>query len=50
VLTPDGVRRLLDATSGDRFEAAFYILGLTGARIGECLALDWNSVDLEAGP
>lgn len=49
VLTPEEVRRLLDAVSGDRYECAFYILALTGARIGECLALTFDSLDLEAG-
>lgn len=49
VLTPDEVRGLLDAVSGDRFECAFYVLALTGLRIGECLALRFEDVNLEAG-
>lgn len=49
VLTPDEVRRLLDAVSGDRYECAFYLLALTGIRIGECLALTFDSLDLGAG-
>ncbi len=49
VLTPDEVRRLLDAVAGDRFECAFYILALTGVRIGECLALRFDDLDLDAG-
>lgn len=49
VLTPEQVRRLLDAVSGDRFECAFYLLALTGVRIGECLAMTFDSLDLEAG-
>lgn len=39
VLTPDEVRRLLDAVSGDKYECAFVLCALTGLRIGECLAL-----------
>ncbi len=49
VLTPDEVRRLLNAVSGDRFECAFYLLALTGVRIGECLAMRFDCLDLEAG-
>lgn len=49
VLTPDEVRRLLDAVSGDRYECAFYLLALTGVRIGECLAVRFDALDLEAG-
>ncbi len=49
VLTPEEVRRLLDTVSGDRFECAFYLLALTGVRIGECLALRYENVDLRAG-
>lgn len=49
VLTADEVRRLLDAVKGDRFECAFYLCSLVGLRIGECLALTFDSVDLEAG-
>jgi integrase len=49
VLTPDEVRRLLDAVSGDRFECAFYLCALVGLRIGECLALRFENVDLQAG-
>jgi len=49
VLTPDEVMRLLEAVKGDRFECAFYLCSLVGLRIGECLALTFDSVDLEAG-
>ncbi len=49
VLSPDELRRLLDAVKGDRFEAAFYLLAQVGLRIGECLALGFDSLDLEAG-
>ena len=49
VLTPDEVRQLLEAVSGDRYECAFYLLALTGVRIGGCLALGFDWLDLEAG-
>jgi integrase len=49
VLTPDEVRRLLDAVEGDRFECAFYLCSLVGLRIGECLALRFEDIDLERG-
>jgi integrase len=49
VLTPDEVRRLLDAVSGERFEVV-YVLGATcGLRIGEILALRVEDIDLERG-
>ena len=49
VLTPDEVRRLLDAVRGDRFECAF-VLGTTcGLRIGEILALRFEDIDLDQG-
>jgi len=49
VLAPDEVRRLLDAVEGDRFECAFYLCSLVGLRIGECLALRFEDIDLERG-
>jgi integrase len=49
VLTADEVRRLLDAASGDRFECVFYLCSLVGLRIGECLALRFENIDLERG-
>src|SRR5215212_1606186 len=49
VLTADEVRRLLDAVSGDRFECVFYLCSLVGLRIGECLALRFDDIDLERG-
>jgi integrase len=49
VLTPEEVKRLLEAVSGDRYECAFYLLALTGLRIGECLAMSFDSLDLQAG-
>jgi integrase len=39
VLTPDELRRLLDAVKGERFEDVFYLCAPVGSRIGETLAL-----------
>jgi integrase len=49
VLTAEQVNHLLETVRGDRFECAFYLLALVGARIGEVLALRFDSLDLEAG-
>ena len=49
VLTADEVRRLLDAVRGERFECAFSLCSLVGLRIGECLALRYEDVDLKRG-
>jgi integrase len=49
VLTPDELRRLLDAVRGGRFEGVFYLCSLVGLRIGEALALRYEDVDLERG-
>src|SRR5215208_8494044 len=49
VLTADEVRRLLDAVKGDRFACAFYLCSLVGLRIGECLALRFQDIDLDQG-
>src|SRR5829696_5983179 len=49
VLTPDDVRRLLDAVGGDGFECVFYLCSLVGLRIGETLALRFEDIDLERG-
>jgi integrase len=49
VLTPDELRRLLDAVHGGRFEGVFYLCSLVGLRIGEALALRYEDVDLERG-
>ena len=47
--TPDQARALLEAASGDRFEA-LYVLAITaGLRRGELLGLRWQDVDLERG-
>jgi integrase len=49
ILTPDELRRLLDAVKGDRFECAFYLCSLVGLRIGECLSLRYEDIDLGRG-
>jgi len=49
VLTADEVRRLLGAVKGDRFECVFYFCSLVGLRIGECLALRYEDIDLDRG-
>ena len=45
-LTPDEVRRLLEAASSD-YRPLFATAVLTGARQGELLALRWGDLDLE---
>jgi integrase len=41
-------RKLLDAASGEKFEA-LYVLSLTvGAQMGEALGLRWSDIDLDA--
>jgi integrase len=49
VLTPDEVRRLLDAVKGERFEGVYVLAATLGLRIGEILALRYQEVDLTAG-
>src|SRR5215211_1998758 len=49
VLTSDQINRLLDTVRGDRFECALYFCSLVGLRIGECLALRFEDIDLERG-
>jgi integrase len=48
-LTAAEVRRLLEATRGDRLEALFAVAVGTGLRMGELLGLAWEDVDLERG-
>lgn len=48
-LTPSEAQRFFDALEGTRWEALFSTLLYTGMRPGEALALQWESVDLEAG-
>jgi integrase len=44
-LDADQAMRLLDATRGTRFGAAFVLALTTGARIGEILALHWDDAE-----
>jgi integrase len=45
-LSPSETRRVLDAASGDRFEALYVMALTTGMRQGELLGLRWRDVDL----
>lgn len=45
-LSVDEVKRLMVATIGDRYEAAYLLALTTGMRQGEILALRWRDVDL----
>jgi integrase len=49
VLTPDEVRRLLDAVKGERFEGVYVLGTMCGLRIGEILALRFEDIDLQRG-
>jgi integrase len=49
VATPAMLRRLLDATRGDREHALWHVVIWTGGRLSEPLALRWSDVDLETG-
>jgi integrase len=49
VLSPAQARMLLDAATGDRFEALYVLALTTGMREGELLALRWQDVDLDGG-
>src|SRR5215217_792060 len=48
-LDTEEVRRLLEATHGDRLEALYVLAVTTGMRRGELLGLKWSDVDLENG-
>lgn len=48
-LTPEQVKMLLDAASGDRLEALYVLAVHTGLRQGELLGLKWDDIDLEEG-
>lgn len=48
-LTPDEVKRLLEAAVDDRLLPLFVLLLGTGLRRGEALALRWSDTDLDAG-
>jgi len=47
-LSPEQVRKLLEAATGDRLEALWVLAVHTGMRQGELLALKWTDVDLQA--
>jgi integrase len=47
-LTPEQVKMLLDAASGDRLEALYVLAVHTGLRQGELLGLKWDDIDLQA--
>jgi|SRR5215211_127669 len=49
VLTTDQVHRLLDAARSSRYEASIVLGATVGLRIGECLALRTEDVDLTNG-
>jgi integrase len=48
-LTPEQVKMLLNAASGNRLEALYVLAVHTGLRQGELLGLKWDDIDLEAG-
>ena len=48
-LTPEQVKMLLEAASGDRLEALYVLAVHTGLRQGELLGLKWDDIDLETG-
>ena len=48
-LTPEEVKRLLDAAREDRLEALYVLAVTTGIRRGELLGLHWRDVSLDQG-
>jgi integrase len=48
-LTREQALTLLDAASGDRFEALYVVAVHCGLREGELLGLEWGDLDLDAG-
>ena len=48
-MSPEQVKMLLDAASGDRLEALYVLAVHSGLRQGELLGLKWDDIDLEAG-
>jgi integrase len=48
-LSEDELRRLFVAAADDRLHALWVLLGTTGMRVGEALALRWDDVDLQTG-
>jgi integrase len=49
ILSPEELKLLLDTVRGSRYEGVFYLCSLVGLRIGECLALKYDDIDLERG-
>jgi integrase len=49
VLTAAETQRFLTAARGDRFEALWALALFGGLRLGECLGLKWEDVDLDSG-
>ena len=47
--SPDGARKFMEATHGDKLEALYILAVQTGMRQGELLALKWEDVDLNRG-
>lgn len=48
-LTITNAKRLVKGRVGDRMASRWTMAVLTGARQGECLGLEWDRVDLDAG-
>ena len=48
-LDPQRVTELLAAAEDSRYHTALLLIAATGLRRGECLALRWSDVDLDAG-
>ena len=48
-LNREQAKKLLSVASDDRYHAVYVVALHCGMRQGEILALDWNSVDLDAG-
>ena len=49
-LTKDEARKVLQAVSGWRQEAAVIVMMTVGLRVGECLGLRWSDVELDGTP
>jgi integrase len=48
-LSPEQVRKFLEAATGDRLEALYVLAITTGMRQGELLGLRWKDIDLSLG-
>jgi integrase len=48
-LDAEQAKRILEAASGDRFEALYVLAVTAGLRIGELLGLKWEDLDIDAG-